>query len=223
MSCKFPIGVATIYKLPMLEQISNFIIHLIQQAGYFGVFLVTVSEAALIPIPSEITLTFSGFLANKGVFILPLVILFATLGEVIGSVIAYFLGVILEETLIVKIISKFGKFILVTEHDYYKAKDYFTKYGDKIVFFGRLIPGVRTFISLPAGILEMKFKKFLLYSFLGSLVWISFLSTLGFYLGERWKDIDIYFKKFELIVFVLLVLGVLFYINHKLRIIRFKN
>jgi len=206
----------------MLEQISNAIIHLIQTAGYFGVFLVTVSEAALIPIPSEITLTFSGFLANKGVFLLPLVILFATLGEVIGSVVAYYLGVFLEETLIVNIIKKFGKFLLVTEHDYYKAKTYFTKYGDRIVFFGRLIPGVRTFISLPAGILEMKFKKFLLYSFLGSLVWITLLSSLGFYLGERWKDIDVYFKKFELGVFVLLIFGILFYINHKLKIIKFK-
>ncbi len=182
--------------------------------------MVTVSEAALIPIPSEITLTFSGFLADKGVLLLPLVIFFATLGEVIGSLIAYFIGKLLEEELLVKILSKYGKFVLVTEHDYYKASEWFKKYGDKIVFVGRLIPGVRTFIALPAGILEMPLVKFVTYSFLGSLVWISFLSILGFYLGENWKSLEGYFRKFELGILVLLILAVLYYINHKLRIIK---
>jgi len=184
--------------------------------------LVTVSEAALIPIPSEITLTFSGFLADKGVLLLPLVIFFATLGEVIGSLIAYFIGKLLEEELLVRILSKYGKFVLVTEHDYYKASEWFKKYGDKIVFVGRLIPGVRTFIALPAGILEMPLAKFVTYSFLGSLVWISFLSILGFYLGENWKSLEGYFRKFELGIFVLLILAVLYYINHKLRLIKFR-
>lgn len=207
----------------MLEQITNAIIHLIQNGSYLGVFLVTVSEAALIPIPSEITLTFSGFLANKGIFMFPLVIAIATLGEVIGSAVAYSIGKLLEEEFLIKILSKYGRIVLVTEHDYYKARHWFDKYGDEFVLLGRLIPGVRTFISVPAGIMKMNMKKFIIYTFLGSLIWIIFLTTLGFYLGERWKDIDVYFKKFELVVFVLLIFGVLFYINHKLKIIKIRN
>ena len=204
----------------MLEVASAFIIHFISQASYFGIFALTTAEAALIPIPSEITLTFSGFLTSKGILIFPLVIFVATLGELLGSTISYFIGKFLEEELLVNIIRKFGKFILVTEHDYQKARTWFDKYGDKVVLVGRLVPGVRTFISLPAGILEMNYWKFILYSAIGSIIWISVLVYFGSYLGEKWMSLEVYFRKFELGIIVLLIIAVIWYINHKLKIIK---
>lgn len=205
----------------MLENISSLIIHLIQTGGYAGIFALMALESALLPIPSEVTMPFAGFLAQSGQLNFWLVVTVGTLGNLVGSLIAYAIGLVLEESVIVGLIRKYGKFILVSEHEYTRAVKWFAKYGNPIAFFSRLLPAVRTFISLPAGLSEMNIWKFSFYTLLGSFIWSTFLTWIGFYLGTKWNSLEPYFRKFQLVIIVLLVLAVLWYINHKLKIIKF--
>lgn len=207
----------------MLEQLSLFIIHLIQTTGYLGIFVLMTLESALIPIPSEVTMPFSGFLASQDELSFILIVLTGAFGNLVGSLIGYYIGYFLEENIIFSLVKKYGKFLLITEHDYVQSTRWFNKYGNAVVFFSRLIPGVRTFISLPAGLAEMNIWKFSIYTFLGSLAWSIFLTYIGFYLGSRWKDLEGYFRKFEVLIVVLLIFAVLIYINHKLKIIKFRK
>lgn len=136
---------------------------------------------------------------------------------------AYALGYYLEETVILSLVGKYGKFILMTKEDYEKSLKWFNKYGEAIAFFSRLLPAVRTFISLPAGLAEMNIIKFSIYTFLGSLIWSTFLTYVGVYLGDNWHGLEAYFRKFDILIAVLGVIVVLFYINHKLKILKFPN
>lgn len=207
----------------MIELLSGFIIHLIQSSGYFGVFLLMTLESALIPIPSEVTMPFAGFLASTGNFSFAMVVLVGALGNLVGSWIGYAIGYYLEETVILTLIKKYGKFILVTVDEYNHSLKWFNKYGDKIAFFSRMLPAVRTFISLPCGMAEMNFWKFSIYTFLGSFIWSAFLTYIGVYLGSKWDTIGGYFHKFDLALAILLIFAVLFYVNHKLKIVKFRR
>lgn len=177
--------------------------------------------SALLPIPSEIVLPFTGFLTSQGTLIFPLALLFALLGDLTGSLLGYWVGYILEENVIVGLIRKYGKFALINEEDYKKAQAWFMKYGAKVVFIGKMLPGFRYFTSIPAGALKMNIFKFILYAFWGSLVWCSGLLYIGYSLGNHWKDIGVYTHKFELGIGVLFIIAVLFYINHKLKLFSF--
>lgn len=200
----------------MLTQLTGLIIHLIQMSGYAGIFVLMTLESAFLPIPSEVTMTFAGFLAGKGELSMILIILAGSLGNLAGSLIGYAIGYFLEEALIVSFIEKHGKFLLISRHDYDTSISWLKKYGTKVVFFSRLLPGVRTFISLPAGLSEMDLKKFSLYTFLGSLIWSSALTYVGFYLGARWHSIDIYFKRFETLIALALIALFALYLKSKL-------
>lgn len=205
----------------MIEQLSTLIIQLIQTSGYVGIFILMTLESALLPIPSEVTMPFAGFLSQGGHLNFWLVALTGTIGNLAGSLIAYAIGFFLEESVIVGFIRKYGKFILISEHEYTRAVEWFAKYGNPIAFFSRLLPAVRTFISLPAGLSEMNVWKFALYTILGSAIWSTFLTWIGFYLGTKWNSWEPYFRKFQLVIIVLLVVGVLWYVNHKLKIVKF--
>lgn len=204
----------------MLELLGHYIIQLIQTTNYFGIFILMALESALIPIPSEITMPFSGFLAAQGVLNIWLVIIVGAIANLVGSIAAYYLGYALEETVLLKLIKKYGKFVLLDEKEYHRAAKWFDKYGDKIVFISRLLPAVRTVISLPAGMFEMNFKKFVIYTTVGCFVWSAILTYIGFVLGENWKSLEGYFRKFEIVVLVFLVFGVLWYIDHKLHLVK---
>jgi membrane protein DedA with SNARE-associated domain len=205
----------------MLGSLSGFIIHLIQSSGYIGIFLVMTLESALIPIPSEVTMPFAGFLVSTGGLAFTPVVLVGAFGNLVGSWIGYAIGYFLEETIILNLIKKYGKFILVTEDEYNHSIKWFSKFGDKIAFFSRILPAVRTFISLPCGLSEMNFWKFSAYTFLGSLIWTAVLTYIGLYLGSKWDRIGVYFHKFDLVLGVVLIAAILFYVNHKLKIIKF--
>lgn len=180
-------------------------------------------ESALIPIPSEITMPFAGFLASKGTFSFPLVVLAGAFGNLVGSLAAYYLGYYLEEHVVLNLVKKYGKFVLLSEHEYLRSISWFKKYGSSIAFFSRLLPAVRTVISLPAGLSEMNVWKFSVYTFFGSLIWSAFLTYIGFYLGENWHSLEGYFRKFEILIAVALILGILWYINHKLKLLKFPH
>lgn len=204
----------------MLDLLVHYIISFIETTKYVGIFTLMTLESALIPIPSEITMPFSGFLASKGVLSVWPVILVGTIANLVGSYIAYYIGYFLEETVLLNLIKKYGKFILVTEHEYERAHKWFTKYGDKIIFISRLLPGIRTVISLPAGMFEMDIKKFTIYTIVGCFIWSTFLTYVGYILGENWQSLEVYYRKFEIVIAVFVIAAVLFYIEKHLKIIR---
>ncbi len=204
----------------MIQQLSGLIIHLIQSLGYAGVFVLMTLESALLPIPSEVTMPFAGFLAQGGHLNFWLVVLTGTIGNLVGSLISYAIGFYLEESVILTLIRKYGKFVLISEHEYTRAVSWFGKYGNPIAFFSRLLPAVRTFISLPAGLSGMNIWKFSLYTALGSFLWSTFLTWIGYYLGTNWNSWEPYFRKFQLVIVAVFVIGVLWYINHKLKIVK---
>ncbi len=207
----------------MLETLTGFIIHLIQTSGYLGIFILMVLNSTAIPIPSEVTLPFAGFLASQGNLSLILVIVTGILGDLLGSIIGYSIGFFLEEKLLLSLIKKYGKFILITEHDYHKATVWIKKYGAPVVFIGKMTPGIKSFISVAAGITEIKFMKFVTANILASVVYVSTVSYFGFFLGSKWNTIGGYFRQFELVIAVFIAISLVLYVNYKLKIIKFRK
>jgi len=177
-------------------------------------------ESALIPIPSEITMPFSGFLVSEGKLSFVLVVLTGTFANLVGSLAAYYLGYILEETVLLNLIRRYGKFILLSEHEFHRAEMWFRKYGDKIIFISRLLPGIRTVISLPAGMFEMDIKKFVIYTTIGCLIWSIFLTYVGFVMGENWNALEPIYRKFEFLIAGVVILVILLYIEKHLNLRR---
>ncbi len=201
----------------IIRLVTEGIIHIIGQTGYAGIFGLMAAESALIPIPSEVTMTFAGYLASIGRFNLYAVAFVGAFANLAGSILAYALGYWGEEHVVRSWIRKYGKWILVSEHDFDKSDKWFKKHGEKIVFFSRVLPIVRTFISLPAGIAQMNFWRFSIFTFLGSLIWSSALVYVGFILGENWHSLEIYYRKFEYVIVALLVIGIIAYIYKHLK------
>lgn len=193
---------------PILEWIAELIITVIEYTGYTGITILSALESANIPVPSEIVVPFAGFLASHGVFSIVLVVLFATLGNLIGSWLSYELGYRGGR----RFINKYGKWILITPSDIERVDRLFLRFGPSIVFLGRLLPIIRTFISFPAGISRMSRVKFLLYTFVGALIWNSALAYIGFVLGENWHTISEYTQTFDWLIAGIIIAGILWWI-----------
>lgn len=204
----------------ILEILSYWTITIISTFGYPGIFLCMAIESALIPLPSEIIMPFSGYLVTTGRFSLLGISVIGALGNLFGSLLAYYLGYYGREKLVRRLIRKYGKWILVSEHELDKAICIFQKRGEVIAFFSRLLPGVRTVISLPAGIAKMPIWRFIFYTFTGSLLWSFFLGYLGKILGDNWHTLGNYFHKIDFIIIIFGIGLVIFYIWYKLREIR---
>jgi membrane protein DedA with SNARE-associated domain len=207
----------------MIELFSHYIIQLIESTGYFGIFVLMTLESALIPIPSEVTMPFAGFLVQQGKLNFLLVVLVGAFANLTGSLISFGIGYYLEEHVILRLIDKYGKFILVNKHEYERSVRWLKKYGDAVAFFSRILPAVRTFISLPAGLSEMSIWKFSFFTFLGSLIWSAILTYFGYYLGGEWQSIEPYFRQFQIVIVIAFVFFVIWYLNHKLKIVKFKK
>lgn len=198
-----------------MREITQILTTLISDYGYFAVFVLMTAESALIPVPSEVTMTFAGFLAGVGILDFWVVVLIGAFGNLAGSILAFLLGKAMGEGWIRVTIRKWGKWILVHEKDFDRSLIWFQKYGQGITFGSRLLPIVRTFISLPAGIADMDIKVFSIYTFIGSFLWSGVLAYLGLKLGQNWEMIDPYFRKFQLVIVGVGILAVAFYIwNH---------
>jgi membrane protein DedA with SNARE-associated domain len=161
---------------------------IISSLGYVGIFFLMVLESALIPIPSEVIMPFSGFLVSVGKLGLLGVILAGSFGNLVGSIATYYLGLRLGRTAIIR----YGKYVFFKKKHLEYTERLFEKYGDKVTFVGRLLPAVRTYISLPAGIGLTNFIKFTVYTFVGSLIWNTLLAYAGLELGINWRHIDKY-------------------------------
>lgn len=172
---------------PILAKLSSFVLGTINDVGYLGVFGLMVLESANIPIPSEIIMPFSGFLASRGAFSFWLVVFVGALGNLAGSLISYSMARTLEPR-------------LRTSRHFLAAQNWFKRFGELSVFIGRLVPIVRTFISFPAGLFRINLFRFSLYTLIGSFLWSTFLTYIGFVLGENWTQIEPYFRKFDYLI-----------------------
>ena len=174
--------------IEILGPVVDFITSQISNLGYTGIFALMVLESALIPIPSEIIMPFSGFLVSEKKLDFAATVLAGSVGNLVGSVATYYLGQKIRRDVILR----YGRFLFITETHLAFADRIFQKHGSKITFAGRLLPAVRTYVSLPAGIAKTPIKIFVLYTFAGSIIWNVMLVYVGVQLGENWKNIDSY-------------------------------
>lgn len=201
----------------MIENVASWVINVISTLGYPGIVLTMAIESALIPLPSEIIMPFSGFLVSTGRFELVWVAVAGAVGNVIGSVAAYELGYWGHEKLVRRFVRKWGKWILLGEEELDKAEELLHKYKDLVVLGSRVIPGVRTVISLPAGFAKLPRGRFIVLTFIGSFIWSLFLAWVGFTMGENWDTLGPYFHKADALVVAIIILAAGWYIYHKFK------
>lgn len=183
----------------IIEILSGFIVATISMLGYAGIVLLMAIESACIPLPSEIIMPFSGYLVYTGRFNLWAVGVAGAFGCVIGSLVAYWVGARGGRP----VIEKYGRYVLISRHDLDLADRWFSRYGEVIVFASRLLPVIRTFIAFPAGVARMNLKRFVIYTFLGSLPWCLALAYVGEVLGEQWDKNDTlktWFHRFDFVI-----------------------
>jgi membrane protein DedA with SNARE-associated domain len=196
---------------------------LIEDYGYLAIFLLMVLESACIPIPSEVTMLFGGAAANATFAAsLPgspeplnflVVGLVGTVGNLVGSWIAYWVG----RTGGRPLIQRWGRFIFLREHELDRAEVWFTEHGETAVFVSRLLPVVRTFISLPAGVADMPFGRFSVYTFAGCLPWTFALAGVGYALGSRWTTVEQYLRPISILVAVLILAALAWWLVRRAR------
>ena len=202
--------------LKLLETLALFVTSVVNKLGYWGIGIGMFLESACIPVPSELVLPLGGFMISEGRITLLGANIAVTIGSLLGSILAYIIGFYGGRPFILN----YGKYFLISNESFYKAEKTFNKYGVGAVFFGRLLPVIRTFISLPAGITRMNFGKFLIYSVLGMIPWNFLLIFLGYKFGENYETIvRPIFKKFEHVVviaiIILVVASIIMYIKSK--------
>jgi membrane protein DedA with SNARE-associated domain len=195
----------------MLEHLFTTVVQTLGHFGYWGIALGMALESACIPLPSEIVLPFGGFLASMGRITLTQAIIAGQVGGLFGSIVAYAVGRYGGRSLV----ERYGKYILIRQHELDVADRWFATKGEWTVFLGRLIPGVRTFISLPAGMAEMNFGRFLFYSFLGMLPWSFAFTYAGFRLGNNWDLVRQNLHKYDFVVIALLLVAIGAFIWHR--------
>jgi membrane protein DedA with SNARE-associated domain len=198
--------------ISLVGSISDFVINLIGNLGYWGVFIGMTLESACIPIPSEIIMPFSGFVVWQGHTNMTLIgiTIVGAFGNLLGSLIAYYVGLKGGRPLL----EKYGKYLLITHSKLELADKWFFKYGSEAVLISRLLPIIRTFISLPAGIAHMDLKKFMTYTFIGSLPWSFALGYIGTQLGPNWSMIQGYFHILDIIIGIGII-GIIIYLIYK--------
>jgi membrane protein DedA with SNARE-associated domain len=197
----------------LIAILAQIVISIISHTGYGGIFLLMLVESCGIPMPSEVIMPFSGFLVASGQLNFWLVALIGALGNLVGSWLAYWIGSKGGRPLI----EKYGKYILISRHDLNLADKWFSKYGDLTVFFGRLLPVIRTYISFPAGIAKMNFKKFTLYTFIGALPWCLLFTWLGVKMGNHWDQIQKTLHNFDMLMLFLVILAIVLYVWRHLK------
>lgn len=192
----------------ILGELANFVINTIDSWGYAGIFLLMALEGSFVPIPSEIILPFSGFLVFEGRFSLFAVALTGALGNIAGTLFTYSIARYLG----LPFLHKYGKYFLVSGKDIDAARRLFEKYGTMILFASRLLPGVRGYVPIPAGVARMNIVKFTIYVFAGSLIWSYVLTYVGVIAGENWDILLAYFRKFDWALAALAAAGIVLWV-----------
>jgi membrane protein DedA with SNARE-associated domain len=200
----------------IIEILSGLIVAAISALGYPGVVLMMGIESACIPLPSEIIMPFSGYLVYSGRFDLWAVATAGAVGCVLGSLVAYWVGMYGGRP----VIEKYGRYVLISMHDLDIADKWFAKRGELIVFASRLLPVIRTFIAFPAGVARMNLGRFVLYTFIGSFPWCLGLAYIGQKLGEQWdknEALKLWFHRFDFVIGVIGLLAVVWWVRRHLR------
>jgi len=200
----------------MISSIIDWLVNLISSIGYPGVAIAMFLESFFAPIPSEIILPFSGFVAYSGTLNIYLVIAVASISAYLGSLPFYIVGR-WGNGAVIKFADRYGKYFFISKSEIDKGFEVFEKYGNGIVFLGRLVPIVRTVISFPAGVAKMRFDLFSLYTLAGATIWSTILALAGFYLGERWGTVSDFISKYEHAVLIAIVVVVLLYIGWNIK------
>ena len=192
-----------------MSQVSAWVLIIMAKFGYLGIIFAMFAENVFPPIPSELIMPAAGFAVARGDLNLILVILAGTLGSVLGALPLFYLGRFVIEDRLMVFTEKYGKYVFVKPSDIRSSSVWFDKHGSKAVFFGRMVPGIRSFISIPAGMSKMPMLPFLVFTALGSSIWTSLLTIAGYYFGENYEIIETmlapYSKGFLLLAVVIII------------------
>ncbi|MDR1285298.1 MAG: DedA family protein [Campylobacteraceae bacterium] len=191
----------------MIETISLWLTQTIGSFGYIGIFILMAIESSIFPLPSEIVIIPAGYLAYQGEMNYFLIVICGTLGSLAGACFNYYLAFKLGRTLLLK----YGKYIFIKPYHLEKVEIFFNRHGEISTFSGRLVLGVRHFISLPAGLARMNLTKFSFYTILGSFIWVNILALLGFFIGENEELIQKYLWYIIIALIILIIIIAFFY------------
>lgn len=202
----------------LIAKLGVFVISVISAIGYFGVMALMAVESACIPLPSEVIMPFSGYLVYTGQFNLWLVALVGAIGCNVGSAIAYEIGYYGGRPLV----ERYGAYIMLNRNDLDWTDHFFARFGDITVLISRMLPVIRTFIALPAGIARMPRLRFHIYTFVGSFPWCLGLAYLGMKAGEKWKYLGKYFHQFDKAIGAVILIGIIWFVwshwQHRVRV-----
>lgn len=198
---------------------TDWIISIMEQLGYFGIALLMFLDNVFPPIPSEVIMPSAGFAASKGQLLLSGVIIAGSIGSLVAAALLYWAGRKIPNQSIFNWVDRYGKYLFIKSEDVKKALDWFEKYGHRVVFFGRMVPAVRSLISIPAGMSHMPFWKFMLYSSVGTIIWTTFLACVGYYFGNNIELMQQIFSRvgYVIITIVLILVAYFFYKKSKAR------
>ena len=192
----------------MLKELAHQLVDMIFDWGYLGIFILMAVESSFLPFPSEIVLIPAGFLASEGELSVALIMSSALAGSMLGAFINYYLALTLGR----KILENYGKYFFINESTLIKMDKFFDKHGAISTFIGRLIPGIRQLISVPAGLSRMNIAVFSIYTALGASIWAFVLTMLGYFIGENQDLIDVYLKQITMaVLFMLFIIGFWYY------------
>ncbi len=198
---------------------TDWIISIMEQLGYFGIALLMFLDNVFPPIPSEVIMPSAGFAASKGQLLLSGVIIAGSIGSLLAAALLYWVGRKIPNQSLFNWVDRYGKYLFIKSEDVKKALDWFEKYGHRVVFFGRMVPAVRSLISIPAGMSHMPFWKFMLYSSVGTIIWTTFLACVGYYFGNNIELMQQIFSRvgYVIIAIVFILVAYFFYKKSKAR------
>ena len=193
----------------------DWIITVMEQLGYIGIALLMFLDNIFPPIPSEIIMPSAGYTASQGQLLLSGVIIAGSLGSIIAAAALYWIGRKISHEKLFKFVDRYGKYLFIQSNDVKKSLDWFEKYGHRIVFFGRMVPAVRSLISIPAGMSRMPFWKFMLYSTLGTIIWTTFLAYVGYYFGNNAEMMQSIFSQVSYVIIAITLALIVWFLYRK--------
>jgi len=197
--------------------LTEWILSIMEQLGYLGIALLMFLDNVIPPIPSEIIMPSAGYAASQGQLLLSGVIIAGCIGSLTAAALLYWIGYQFNHDAIFRFTDRYGKYLFIKSEDIQKSLLWFEKYGHRIVFFGRMVPAVRSLISIPAGMSRMPFWKFMFYSALGTIIWTTFLACVGFYFGENQALMHEIFSRVGYVIIMIVVLVLLWHYYRKLK------
>ncbi|BCU64070.1 DedA family protein [Acinetobacter bouvetii] len=197
--------------------LTEWILSIMEQLGYLGIALLMFLDNVIPPIPSEIIMPSAGYAASQGQLLLSGVIIAGCIGSLTAAALLYWIGYQFNHDAIFRFTDRYGKYLFIKSEDIQKSLLWFEKYGHRIVFFGRMVPAVRSLISIPAGMSRMPFWKFMFYSALGTIIWTTFLACVGFYFGENQALMHEIFSRVGYVIITIVVFVLLWHYYRKLK------